>query len=52
MSKFIMGNGDFYGCSIDSQGVSAWWKKTVQTPVLVLYCSLLLNNLETQSSKA
>ena len=52
MSKVIMGNGSFYGCLIEPQGVSAWWKKTAQTCVLVLSCSLLLNHLEPQSSKA
>ena len=52
MSKVIMGNGGFYGCLSEPQGVSAWRKETAQTRVLVLSCSLLLNHLETQSSKA
>ena len=51
MSK-VMGNGGFYGCLIEPQGVSAWWKETAQTHVFMLSPSLLLNHLETQSSKA
>ena len=31
MSKVIMGNGGFYGCLSEPQGVSAWWKQTAQT---------------------
>ena len=31
MSKVIMGNGSFYGCLSEPQGVSAWWKETAQT---------------------
>ena len=30
MSKVIMGNGGFYGCLIEAQDVSAWWKETAQ----------------------
>ena len=46
-----MGNGGFYGCFNEPQGVSAWWKETAQTRVFVLSHSLLLNHLETQSIK-
>ena len=28
MSKVSMGNGGFYGCLREPQGVSAWWKET------------------------
>ena len=52
MSKVIMGNGGFYGCLSEHQGVSAWWKETVQIRVFVLSLSLLLNHLEPESSKA
>ena len=52
MSKVIMGNGGFYGCLIEPQGVSAWWKETAQARVFILSPSLLLNRLEPQSSKA
>ena len=45
MSKVIMGNGGFYGCLIEPQGVSAWWKETAQTRVFVLSPSLLINHL-------
>ena len=51
MSKVIMGNGVFYGCLIELQGVSAWWKETAQTRVFVLSPSLLLNRLEHQSKR-
>ena len=30
MSKVIMGNGGFYSCLSESQGVSTWWKETAQ----------------------
>ena len=51
MSKVITGNVTFYGCLIEPQGVSAWWKlETVQTRVFVLSPSLLLNRLKSQSS--
>ena len=33
MSKVIMGNDGFYGCLIEPQGVSAWWKETAQTRI-------------------
>ena len=52
MSNVIMENGSFYGCLIEPQGVSAWWRKTAQTRVFVLSRSLLLNRLEPQSRKA
>ena len=51
MSKVIMGNGSFYGCLIEPQGVSAWQKGTAQTRVFLLSRSLLLNHLDSQSSK-
>ena len=51
ISKVIMGNGGFYGCLIEPQVVSAWWKKTAQKRVFLLSRSLLLNYLEPQSSK-
>ena len=51
MSKAIMGNGGFYGCLIEPQVVSAWWKETAQALVFLLSRSLLLNHLEPQSTK-
>ena len=30
MSKVIMGNGGFYVCLSEPQGISAWWKETAQ----------------------
>ena len=51
MSKVIMGNGGFYGCSSEPQGVSAWWKETAQSCIRFSH-SLLLNRLEPISSKA
>ena len=34
MSKVIMGNGVFYDCLTEpAQGISAWWKESVQTRV-------------------
>ena len=51
MSKGIMGNGGFYGCLIESQGVSAWLKETAQTRVFLLARPVLLNHLKPQSSK-
>ena len=51
MSKVIMGNGGFYGCLSEPQGVSAWWKETAQTRVFFRSPSLLLYDLEPQSSK-
>ena len=51
MLKVTMGNGSFYGCLIEPQGVSARWKETAQTYVFLLSHSLLLNHLEPQSSK-
>ena len=52
MLKVIMGNDDFYGCLIEPQGVSMWWKETAETQVFVVSRSLVLNHLEPQSSKA
>ena len=52
LSKVIMGNGGFYCCLSEPQGVSAWWKETTQTRVFMLSFSLLLNHLKPQSSKA
>ena len=52
MSKVIMGNSGFYSCLSEPQGALAWWKETAQTYVFVLSCSLLLNHLKPQSSKA
>ena len=52
MSKVIMGNGGFNGCLIEPEGVSAWWKETTQTRVFVLSLSLLMIQLEPESSKA
>ena len=46
MSKVIMGNGSFYGCLIEPQGVLARWNETAQTRVFFLFRSLLLNHLE------
>ena len=31
MLKVIIGNGGFYGCLSEPQGVSAWWKEMAQT---------------------
>ena len=36
MSKVIIGDGGFYCCLSETQGVSAWWKETVQTGVFML----------------
>ena len=36
MSKVIMGNSGFYGCLIEPQGVSAWWKEKAQTRAFLL----------------
>ena len=52
MSKVIMGNGSFYVCLIEPQGVSAWRKETAQTHVFMLSPSLLINHLKPPSSKA
>ena len=52
MTKVIMGNGGFYVCLSEPQGVSAWWKETAQTSVFTFSPSLLLNHLKPQSSKA
>ena len=52
MPKVIMGSGGFNCCLSEPQSVSALWKETAQTRVFVLSPSLLLNHLETQSSKA
>ena len=52
MSKVIMGNGGFYSCLSEPQGVLVWWKETAQTRAFMLSRSLLLNHLKPQSSKA
>ena len=52
MSKVIMGNGGFYSCLSEPQGVSAWWKETAQTHVFVLTRSLLLNQPEPKSNNS
>ena len=46
MSKVIMGNGSFYGCSIESQGLSVWWKETAQKSVFLLSRSFLLSPIK------
>ena len=51
MPKVIMGNGGFYGCLVETQGVSAWLKETAQTRVFLLARPVLLNHLKPQSSK-
>ena len=51
MSKVIMGNGGFKGCLLEPQGVSARWKETAQTGVVLHSRSLLLNHFEPRSSK-
>ena len=51
MSKVIMRNGSFYGCLIEPQEVSAWWKETAEIHVFLFSRSLLLNHLEPTSSK-
>ena len=33
MPNVIMGNGGFYGCLSEPQGVSAWWNETAQTRI-------------------
>ena len=33
VSKVSMGNGGYYGCLSEPQGVSAWWKETAQTRI-------------------
>ena len=33
-SKVILGNGGFYSCLSEPQGVSAWWMETAQTRIL------------------
>ena len=33
MSEVIMGNGGFYCCLSEPQGVSAWWRETAQTSI-------------------
>ena len=52
MPKDILGDGGFYGCLSKPQVVSAWWKETAQTRVVVLSPALLLNHPKPQSSKA
>ena len=51
MSIVIMGNGGFYGCLSEIQGVLEWYKETAQTRVFMLSLSLLLNHLDPQSIK-
>ena len=51
MSKVIMGNIGFDSCLSEPRGVSAWWKETAQTRI-ILSRSMLLNHLEPQSNKA
>ena len=41
MSKVIMAKGGFYGRSIESQGVSAWWKGNRTNTRIRPCCSLL-----------
>ena len=41
----------FYGCLMESQGVSVWWKETAQRRVSMLSPFLLLNYFKPQSSK-
>ena len=45
-----MGNGGFYGCLSEPEGVSAWWNETAQTQ-FVLSTTLLLNHIKPQSIK-
>ena len=47
-----MGNGGFYGCLSEPQGVSQRGRRKQPKHVFVLSRSLLLNHLEPQSSKA
>ena len=51
LSKVIMGNGGFYSCLSEPQGVSACRKETQQTLVLMLPPSLLLNHLNFNQAK-
>ena len=51
MSKVIMGNGSFYGCLIEPQGVLARWNEKAQTRVFFLSRFLLLNHLESSEAK-
>ena len=51
MSKVITGNGGFKGCLLELQGVSAWWKETAQTRVVLHSRSLLPNHFTPRSSK-
>ena len=46
MSKVIMGNGSFYGCLIEPQGVSACWKETAQARVPLLSRSLFKSEIK------
>ena len=36
ISKVVMGNGGFYGCLSEPQGVSAWWKEIAQPRIRFL----------------
>ena len=51
MSKVIMDKSGFRGCLITPQGFTGWWKETAQTRSFLPSRSLLLNDLEPQSSK-
>ena len=51
MSKVIMGNGSFYGCLIEPQGVLARWNEKAQTRVFFLSRFLLLNHLESSEAE-
>ena len=33
MPDVIMGNGGFYSCLSETQGVSEWWKEAAQTRI-------------------
>ena len=52
MSKVVMGNSSYYGFLSEPHGVSARWKETGQTHVVVLSRALMLNHLEPHLSKA
>ena len=41
MSKVIMGNGGFYGCSSEPRDVSVWWKETAQTYLICSFSFLV-----------
>ena len=33
VESYYMGNGGFYSCLSEPQGVSAWWQETAQTRI-------------------